>query len=305
METIQSITPTNFILALIERDDGVRMLLGSDPFSFSEDQAHFSRNDFVNDIVEIQGGDGTLLAGQVRRASAQEFEGFVGDGSSTKQEVEDYRRQFFKFFRKNYYYRVIYIFSDGTAIQRRRGYIVDAPEIKELYQFIPEWRIALNFEDVNYYQYAEAPDGSEIFGNSAVLTSSAVQGGGLVWDEYGVEWDAIGAIWEEGSSGASNIVTTDSVDNVYPTWTVTGPAQNPVLENITLGKTIRYAGNVTATQTLVVDMERKTALLNGTSVVGNLSGNWISLGPGNNRMSYTTDNADAPNCTIGWQEVVG
>lgn len=305
MVNIQSIQPTNFILALIERDDGGRMLLGAGAFSFDEGQTHFSRNDFVNDIVEIQGGDGTLLAGQVRRASAQEFEGFVGDGSSTKQEIEEYRRQFFKFFRKNYHYRVIYIFSDGTAIQRRRGYIVDAPEIKELYQFIPEWHIAFNFEDVNYYEYDETPDGEEIFGNLAVLTSSAVAGGGLVWDEYGVVWDNIGAIWEEGGSGTSNIVTNNGVDNVYPIWTVTGPAESPVLENITMGKTIRYAGNVTATQTLVVDMERKTALLNGTSVVGNLSGNWIPLRPGNNRMSYSTNNADAPNCTIGWQEVVG
>lgn len=305
MDTLQTIDPANFILALVIRDDNERLLLGTDPYIFKEKQTHFSRNSYVNDLVEIQGGDGVLLAGQVRRSATQAFDGFIGDGTTTKTQNEGFRRDFIQFFRKNHHYQVVYIFSDGTAIQRRRGFIVDAPEVQELYQFMPEWHVALNFEDVNYYQYAENSQGEEVFGNSATLTSTAVQGGGLVWDEYGVEWDSIGAIWEKGGTGGSNIITTKSIDNIYPVWTLTGPAQNPILENITLGKTLRYTGNITSTQTLVVDMSRKTALLNGTSVVGNLSGDWIMLAPGNNRLAYTTDNPDAPDCKISWQEVVG
>lgn len=305
MDSVQTVTPENYILALFVRDDNERLLLGAEPYIFKDKQTHFARNSFVNDVVEIQGGDGALLAGQVRRASTQPFDGFIGAGTSTKVDTEQLRTNFIKFFRKNHLYQVIYVFSNGTAIQRRRGYIVDAPEVKELYQFMPEYHVALNFEDVNYYQYAEDSEGQEIFGNSATLSSSAVSGGGLVWDEYGAQWDTVGAIWEAGGGGASNIITTQSVDNVLPVWTVTGPAQNPILENVTLGLILRYTGNVTASQTLVIDMNRKTALLNGTSVIGRVSGNWVALAPGNNRMTYSTDNNDAPDSTISWQEVVG
>ena len=52
-------------------------------------------------------------------------------------------------------------------------------------------------------------------------------------------------------------------------------------------------------------MFNKTATLNGTSVVGNVSGDWVYLAPGTNRVTYTTGNADAPDSTIWWQEIVG
>lgn len=52
-------------------------------------------------------------------------------------------------------------------------------------------------------------------------------------------------------------------------------------------------------------MFNKTAKLNGVSVIGNISGDWINFSPGTNRVIYTADNADALPSTIEWQEVVG
>lgn len=302
---ITSVTPACWILALFVRDDNERFLLGSGAYEFKESQQHFEANTIENDIVQIQGNDGSLIAGQVRRATAQEFEGFIGDATTTKGQVEQYRRNFLAFFAKNHFYTVIYVFADGTAIQRKRGFLVDAPEAKEIWQKFPEYHVALNFEDVNYYQYDEDSEGQEIYGKTATVTPSGVQSGGEVWDALGQEWDSIGKVWESGSGGSVNIITTESISYVAPVITFESTTENPILTNITTGQIIEFTGNVTAGQTLVIDTARKTALLNGVSVLESISGDWLMLAPGTNRLVLTTNNSDAPDATLEWQEIVG
>ena len=413
-----------FILALFIREDGERFLLGSGAYPFNKKQLHFVANSYQNDLVEVQGNDGIMLAGQVRRSATQPFDGYIGDATVSKQDIEQYRRQFFMFFRKNYYYKVVYIFSDGTAIQRQKGFIVDAPEVKELYQFYPDYHVAMNFEDINYYEYSEDSEGQEIFGKSATIPLSiGAQDGGVVWNndtnlfdkdnpnvvnlsanvgtkklqpsgatqslyipcepnktyivkkaqtarfqvfttenipvangdclqvvynfsatqltittdptaQYlgvffynanydtmtpeqimdtivitegapGAIWDNYGLVWEATSGSGYTTVMVDSIDFVYPIWEVVGPAVNPQFADLTSNMTLYYSGSVGEGQTLTIDMNNKTALLSGLNVVGNVSGDWVALKPGNNRISYTTDNNDAESSTIKWQEVVG
>lgn len=295
-----------FILALFIREDGERFLLGGGAYPFNKKQLHFSANNFQNDTVEVQGNDGIMLAGQVRRSTAQSFDGYIGDATVAKTDIEQYRRAFFTFFRKNYYYKVVYVFPDGSAIQRTKGFIVDAPEVKELYQVYPDYHVALNFEDINYYQYAEDSQGQEIFGKSATIPLSiGAQDGGVIWDGNGATWDSYGMMWEATSGSGYTTLMVDSIDFVYPIWEVTGPAVNPEFADLTSNMTFYYNGTVGAGQTLTVDMSGKTALLNGLNVVGNVTGDWVALKPGNNRISYTTDNNDAVSSQIKWQEVVG
>ena len=307
---LNDITNQGFILALFIRDDGERFLLGSGFYEFNEDQLHFAANIFNNDIVEVQGNDGVFLAGQVRRAADQMFDGYIGDATINRQGIEAKRRDFFAFFRKNYYYNVVYVFPDGSAIQRKKGFIVEAPEVKELYQKFPEYHVALNFEDVNYYTYSEDDNGEEIYGKVAnVPLATGSLHGGLIWDEYGVVWDNLGATWEEGSGGGVTVLNIESIDNVYPVWEVKGPASQPWLENVTAGVIFKYGGNITATQTLVIDMLNKTAKLNGVNVLNNIDqdSQWFYLKPGDNRLAYTTDDNEpgTPASVLKWQEVVG
>ena len=300
---LDDITRKCYILALFIRDDGERFLLGDGAYDFKEDQMHFIGNIFNNDIVEVQGNDGLLLAGQVRRPSSQSFDGYIGDATVAKSDIETYRRDFFAFFRKNYYYTVVYIFQDGTAIQRKRGFIVDAPEVKELFQLFPEYHIALNFEDTNYYDYQEDSDGKEIYSKTVnIYPATGPIRGGLIWDSVGVVWDNIGATWEEGGGGTSTVLV-ESIDNVYPIWEINGPAVNPEIENVETGIIFKYTGSINASQTLTVDTLAKTASLNGVNVLNNISGSWLYLEPGNNRIVYTTDNVGALPCTLKWQEV--
>lgn len=546
-----------FILALFIRDDGERFLLGSGYYEFVEKQIHFKANDFQNDIVEVQGNDGVFLAGQVRRATAQDFDGYVGDNTVSRETIETKRRAFLRFFRKNYYYTVVYIFHNGTAIQRKKGFIVDAPEVQEIYQFMPKYHISLNFEDVNYYTYSENSEGEEIYGKNAIIPlSTSPLDGGLMWDEYGaiiqeLNWsgtatasgadinidnplnyrvplsdlqikgnsiqtdvpsynhkapiknvtglvsvtntdsngnvetypltlgntelcnvggapdyihksggswllekyngkftvvgnltlaaststyivgllstnnrvasnlsanalssvalcdmlpisglspnrilgtdsqgrieiqlsknvapsisamnsilagmniyvrtksyvttvlgeplateldnllgaqlfkgsnsltstvgdsatkpileikyytEAVGGegfIWEEGTGGGTSVINVESIDDVYPLWEVDGPAVNPRLTNLNTNTSLAYVGTIANGQKLTVDMFNKTAKINGTSVINNISGDWVYFISGNNEISYTTNNNDAIASTIYWQEVVG
>lgn len=172
-----------FILALFIRDDGERFLLGSRAYEFVDSQLHFVANSYQNDIVEVQGNDGVMLAGQVRRGTSQPFDGYIGDQTVDRATIEQYRRDFMKFFRKNHYYKVVYVFPDGSAVQRRNGFIVEAPEVKELYQLFPQYHISMNFEDINYYVYEEDSDGEEIYGESATLKIATSATGGLIWEE--------------------------------------------------------------------------------------------------------------------------
>lgn len=181
---LNEIEAQGFILALFIRDDGQRFLLGTGAYQFLDSQLHFTANSFANDVVEVQGNDGVYFAGQVRRANTQAFDGYIGDADTPREEIENYRRQFIAFFRKNYYYTVVYVFNNGSAIKRQKGFIVDAPEVKELYQIYPQYHIALNFEDVNYYQYNENDEGIEQFGKSALITLASDRNtGGLIWQQ--------------------------------------------------------------------------------------------------------------------------
>lgn len=188
--TIAGIDPKCYILALFVRDDGVRFLLGDDPYEFKDKQLHFQPNTVANDVVEVQGNDGYLLAGQVRRPGTQSFDGYVCNGTNSKAEVETKRREFLQFFRRSHFYKVIYVFPNGTAIQRKQGFLVDDPTVQELYQQYPEYHVALNFEDVNYYTYEEDDQGQEIYAKEAIVPlAGGGATGGLIWDEYGVVWD--------------------------------------------------------------------------------------------------------------------
>ena len=187
---ISGVNPKCFILALFVRDDGARFLLGDDPFEFKDNQLHFQQNTMANDVVEVQGNDGYLLAGQVRRPGTQVFDGYVCNGTNSKEEVEVKRRAFLQFFRRSHFYKVIYVFPNGTAIQRKQGFLVDDPTVQELYQQYPEYHVALNFEDVNYYTYEEDDQGHEIYAKEAIVPlARGGATGGLIWDEYGIVWE--------------------------------------------------------------------------------------------------------------------
>lgn len=179
---LDQISIKNFILALFKRDDGERILLGSGAYEFDAELQHFAANIIANDVIEKQGTDGQLLAGQVRRCAPQSFDGFVGDASTSREDTENYRRAFIRFFQPRHFYTVVYILPDGTAIKRKNGYLTDAPAVPEQYQKSPRYHVALAFEDLNYYSYAEDQQGDETYAQTVSLQPESELTGGLVWE---------------------------------------------------------------------------------------------------------------------------
>lgn len=301
---MKGITPRCWIMALFIREDKQRLLLGDGAFMFNDKQQHFAANKITSTVIDVQGGNGVLLAGQTMKAANQTFEGYIGDAGVSKEEIEVFRRQFINFFKLNVPYEVVYIMPDGSAIKRQRGFVVNAPEVQELWQMFPEYSVTLNFEDVNYYKYEEDDTtGEEIYGQSATILLYNAITGGFTWDDKGLVWDEVGAVTAPGKGGTTT-VKIDSVAQVYPIWTVTGLSDNPTLENLTTGQKIQYKGRVSPGQTLEIDMLNHTAKLDGTNVVQNVTGTWLSFAPGSNRINYITDNNNAPNSNIKWAEVV-
>lgn len=209
---LDQITTKCWILALFERDDGERLLLGDGWYDFKDSLQHFQPNNIASDIVELQGTDGQLLAGQVRRTASQSFDGYVGDALTSKTEIENRRRQFIQFFRVRRFYKVIYIFPDGSAIQRKRGYLTDAPSVPEMWQKFPEYHVSLSFEDVNYYEYSEDEQGKEIYANTALIELLNLGIGGLVWDSVGAV--SHGYTWLEPVTLTGDYITiSDGLDS--------------------------------------------------------------------------------------------
>lgn len=206
---LADITAQNWILALFIRDDGERFLLGTGAYEFKKSLQHFQPNTYANDVVELQGTDGQLLAGQVRRTASQPFDGYIADQTINQTETETRRRAFLMFFRKKHFYTVAYILPNGTAIQRRRGYITDAPAVAEMIQRWPEYHVALNFEDPNYYEYAEDEDGNPIYAHEVELAIAGASVGGLVWDEDGVVWDG-GIDWRTLQTVQGSFINLDN-----------------------------------------------------------------------------------------------
>lgn len=262
--SVVSVRARSFILALFIRDDGERFLLGDRGFDFKDSQLHFSANTIENDEVEKQGVDGVMLAGQVRRASVQSFDGYVGDGTTLKEEVERMRRDFIAFFAKGHHFRVIYIDCNRNAWQRKGGYLVDAPEVKELWQIHPEYHVGLNFEDVNYYEYDENAEGEEILSNIISVPISSDVEGGLVWDENGAvsEPEEIEYDTETATASGNPISIADAVEAPLADFKLKGEtSQNgtptpdaPVAVQTVTGENTLTISDGTSAQSYEVDL---------------------------------------------------
>lgn len=298
-----NLEPKCFIVALIIRDDGTRLRLGDGVYEFVEKQLHFTADKIANTTVDVQGSNGVLLAGQVRRANTQTFKGYVGDSGMSKPEIQTARREFINFFSERHYFEVVYVMPDGSAIKRQRGFLVNAPEVKDLWQIFPQYSVGLSFEDVNYYRYDEDEEGNELYGQEALLPLYNAPTGGYEWDAAGLMFDELGAVSLPGVGGTAEI-NIESKDYVYPVWTVSGLATNPSLENLTTGQKITYNGRVAPGQVLEIDMLNRTATLGGVNVLNRVSGDWLSFVPGINRVNFKADNDNAGESTIKWAEIV-
>lgn len=82
-----------------------------------------------------------------------------------------------------------------------------------------------------------------------------------------------------------------------PVATIQGPVVDPRIENITAGKQIRFSGlTMTITDTLIIDFDARTVVLNGTASRYSLLASdsaWWELLPGDNYIRFGSTGYDA------------
>lgn len=102
----------------------------------------------------------------------------------------------------------------------------------------------------------------------------------------GVSFELSFPITFAGGSGLSSMAVTNAgTRKTPPTYTLLGPATDPTIRNETTGQDIDLTGSIISTDELVVDVARRSIVLNGTERADFLAvatSQWAELAPGTN-----------------------
>lgn len=110
--------------------------------------------------------------------------------------------------------------------------------------------------------------------------------GGATWP---VTWPLS---WGSSSSGGTATLANAGNFESRPVCVITGPIDNPTLQNNTTGLQVTFGLSLGATDTLTIDFHAKTVLLNGSgNRRGTMTANsqWWTLIPGNNAVQFTAN----------------
>jgi phage-related protein len=90
-------------------------------------------------------------------------------------------------------------------------------------------------------------------------------------------------VYDPASIQITTTVTNNGWTDTYPTITLNGPIENPIIGNNTQNAFLQFAGTYTSSDLLVIDLYNKLVTLNGLPARNLLvSGTWFSASPGNN-----------------------
>jgi len=106
------------------------------------------------------------------------------------------------------------------------------------------------------------------------------------------------------SGGSTGVVSNNGWATTYPTITISGPATNPSILNLTTNQVLTANVVMGVNDVLVFDLENKTVLLNGTSVRNTLAGNsqWFGAGVGATNISFAASgSSSSTSATITYQ----
>lgn len=104
--------------------------------------------------------------------------------------------------------------------------------------------------------------------------------------------------WVLGASSSGGTFTATNSGNfpTRPIAVITGPATNPRIENVTAGKTVQFDLALGATDSLTIDFDSHSVLLNGTASRRSTmtsSSQWWELAPGDSTIRFNANAYDA------------
>lgn len=179
------------------------------------------------------------------------------------------------------------------------------PQIESLTNAI--WDIELVALDPTIYSYTGGVP------NSSVVHRPVL--GGLLWDSDGLHWYSNGLHWTVSSDAITVVNSGDA--SVYPQLIlISGTANNPSLQNQTVGRTLAFNVSLGASDTIAVDMQKQVALLNptinnykiventGTNLRNNMTSSdfWWLISGENRIMFNANSDGDTGGATIYWAD---
>jgi phage-related protein len=92
-----------------------------------------------------------------------------------------------------------------------------------------------------------------------------------------------------GTSNATTTVTNAGWATTNPLITITGPGVNPTITNLTTQQFLAFNTTLSATDTLVIDLDQKTIALNGSTARNLLNGNsqWFGASTGSTQLYFS------------------
>jgi hypothetical protein len=103
------------------------------------------------------------------------------------------------------------------------------------------------------------------------------------------------------------IVSNGGTEKVYPIIEIDDSADTPRVTNVDTGEFVEFNLAMSNGDKLIIDMDNRTATLNGGSVLSlrNPSSSWWGLSVGQNRIRFDTSNgSDTGTATIIWRDAV-
>ena len=107
-----------------------------------------------------------------------------------------------------------------------------------------------------------------------------------------------------GGAGAPNLITNDGWTTTYPVITITGPAINPKVTNVTAGAFLLIDQTLGTGDTLILNTDYRTVTLNGINrrAILNNSSTWFAAPPGTSYYTFLATGTDGnTSCVVSWR----
>lgn len=222
--------------------------------------------------------------------------------------IRESRNDLLHFFANNHYFTAIFTDCTGTEMAGMSGWVSSAPQVvlRGKLDAHPTFTLQLTFGDPFLYEYAEDEEGNPIYAHSITVPKyvDTSEGEGYMYSGSGYIYFGGGYAYI-GQQSQIPTINVDSIQAVAPVWKVAGLATNPTITNLTTNTEMSYSGTIAEGQTLVVDCLNQTAMIGTADVSRYLSGDWLTLVPGDNQLQYeSTGKDDAESSTLEWNGVI-
>jgi len=128
---------------------------------------------------------------------------------------------------------------------------------------------------------------------------------GVASSEGGLTFDAVAdfTFGDVSTGGAMSLLNAGTFDAPV-TFVIEGPCTSPVIENVTVDKTLRFDIVLSAGERLFVNTKERTVLLGGTSTryfALRTTSEWFDLVPGPNAINYLASSDIGSTLTATWR----